>query len=388
MANISKVADRAKLKPRRDPYYTKLSKGCFVGFRKMTVTTSGTWVARCLDETTGKQEHKPLGDFSELPDHQRYDAAVKAAQVWFEHLGKGGSNDALTVAQACRRYITHLHDSKRTKAAYDVENRFNRLIFDRPKIANIELVKLTPAHIEAWRKETKDMICERGPGKGKPRSESAINRDMTPFRAALTMAYKDGLVTSDFAWRGKLAPIRNADKRRDVYLDREQRKKLIECAAPDMADFLRALCMIPLRPGALAALTVGNFDKRLGVLTIGKDKAGGDRKIHLPDATAAFFARHCKDKLPGAYIFTNSTGEVWKNQTWGYQFRLAAALAGTPAKTTTYSIRHSTITDLIHAGVDSMTVAQLAGTSVVMIEKHYGHLTRDHARSALAALAL
>ena len=59
-----------------------------------------------------------------------------------------------------------------------------------------------------------------------------------------------------------------------------------------------------------------------------------------------------------------------------------------PPKATAYSIRHSTITDLIHAGVDSMTVAQLAGTSVAMIEKHYGHLTRDHARAALAALAL
>ena len=123
---------------------------------------------------------------------------------------------------------------------------------------------------------------------------------MNAFRAALNYMYADGLTTSDFAWRGKLAPIKNADKRRDVYLDREQRRKLIECAAPDMADFLRALCMLPLRPGALAALTVGNFDKRLGVLTIGKDKAGGDRKISLPDSTAAFFTSHCKDKLPGA----------------------------------------------------------------------------------------
>jgi integrase len=146
--------------------------------------------------------------------------------------------------------------------------------------------------------------------------------------------------------------------------------------------------MLPLRPGALAALTVGNFDKRLGVLTIGKDKAGGDRKISLPDGTAAFFASHCKDKLPGAFILTNSVGSPWDKDVWGYQFDKAAKVAELPPKATTYSIRHSTITDLIHAGVDSLTVAQLAGTSVAMIEKHYGHLTRDHARSALAALAL
>ena len=81
-------------------------------------------------------------------------------------------------------------------------------------------------------------------------------------------------------------------------------------------------------------------------------------------------------------------GRPWGRDTWGYQFDKAAKLAELPPKATAYSIRHSTITDLIHAGVDSMTVAQLAGTSVAMIEKHYGHLTRDHARAALAALAL
>ena len=80
--------------------------------------------------------------------------------------------------------------------------------------------------------------------------------------------------------------------------------------------------------------------------------------------------------------------QAWAKDTWGYQFGQAAEDAEMPPKATTYSIRHSTITDLIHAGVDSLTVAQLSGTSVSMIEKHYGHLTRDHARTALAALTL
>ena len=47
---------------------------------------------------------------------------------------------------------------------------------------------------------------------------------------------------------------------------------------------------MPLRPGAMAALVAGSFDKRLCTLTIGKDKHGQDRKITLPPATAAFFA--------------------------------------------------------------------------------------------------
>lgn len=35
-----------------------------------------------------------------------------------------------------------------------------------------------------------------------------------------------------------------------------------------------------------------------------------------------------------------------------------------------------------------MPVARMAGTSLAMIDKHYGHLLHDHAAKALAGLAL
>jgi site-specific recombinase XerD len=59
-----------------------------------------------------------------------------------------------------------------------------------------------------------------------------------------------------------------------------------------------------------------------------------------------------------------------------------------PRAIVAYTLRHSVITDLVTGGLDLFTVAKLAGTSVVMIEKHYGHLQREHARSALEKLAL
>ena len=55
---------------------------------------------------------------------------------------------------------------------------------------------------------------------------------------------------------------------------------------------------------------------------------------------------------------------------------------------TTYTIRHSVITDLIHGGLDTLTMAHLSGTSILMIEKHYGHLTQEHAKEALSRLAI
>jgi site-specific recombinase XerD len=61
---------------------------------------------------------------------------------------------------------------------------------------------------------------------------------------------------------------------------------------------------------------------------------------------------------------------------------------GLPPDTTAYSLRHSVISDLVHGGLDLLNVAQISGTSVVMIERHYGHLRGDIAASALARLTL
>lgn len=387
MASINKVTDRENLKPRRDPYWAKISKGCYLGFRKMTDTSDGTWIARCLDEVTSKQTYKPLGDFSNLLPNQRYDMAQAAATEWFLHLGKGGSAEVLKVRDACHRYVANLRDEKSTKAADDAQARFNRYVLN-DKLASIELSKLNPAHLAKWRTGLRDKVTISGANRGNRRSDSSLNRDMTCLRAALNLAYAEGLVTSDFAWRSKLLPIKNADKRRDVYLDAAQRRKMISHAADDVADLLRGLCLVPLRPGALAALTTASYDKRLKTLTIGKDKAGKDRKITLPDATAAFFEAHCKNKLPGAPLLARSNGKAWDKDAWKYPVKDAVTAAELPAEVTCYSIRHSVITDLVHLGLDTLTVAQLSGTSVLMIERHYGHLTQKHAREALARLAI
>lgn len=401
MPTISKATDRkdAKLFPaRRDPYWTKVRKGCFLGFRKLKQTEEGhgTWSARSLDETTGKQVYKALGDFSDLPAHQRYDAAMKEAQDWFTHLGKGGSAAALTVRDACEKYVGHLREAKGDSAANDAQSRFNAHVLTQAKLSGTELAKLTPAHLEAWRKTLRSKPTASGARRGEKRSDSSLNRDMTCLRAALNLAYRDGLVTSDFAWRSKLLPIKGADRRRDIYLDVAQRRKLVSHLPNDVADLLRGMSLVPLRPGALAALTVASYDKRLKMLTIGKDKAGKDRKIPLPDITAAFFAEHCKDKLPSAPLLSRTNGKAWDKDAWKHPIKEAVEAANKdaepaqklPENATCYTIRHSVITDLIHGGLDALTVAQLSGTSLLMIERHYGHLTQEHARAALSRLSL
>lgn len=392
--DIQQVNVRNDLATRREPYWWKVQRGCYVGFRRVSKATDGTWLARFLTEAEegkpAKQEYKALGDFAQLPAKERYGAALKDARAWFEHLGKGGSPDAVTVRQACENYIEHLKNTKRSgsTASKDAEARFKAYVYTHPKLMRVELSKLTSDHIGAWRKALLAKPTDSGPRRGQQRSDSSLNRDMTCFRAALNLAYKDGQITSDSAWRGKLRPVKDADNRREDYLDIKQRKALIGHAAPDLAKFLRGLSLVPLRPGALAALTVADFNKQLNTLKIGKDKSGKDRKLTLPAETAKFFAELCKDRIGMLPIFARANGSAWDKDSWKYPVREAVKAAELPVSVTAYVIRHSVITDLMNSGLDPLTVGKLSGTSLAMIQRHYGHLTQKQATKALARLTV
>jgi len=135
-------------------------------------------------------------------------------------------------------------------------------------------------------------------------------------------------------------------------------------------------------------LNTSDFDKRTRTLTIGKDKNGNPRQITVPTVLAEFLSEHVKGKLPAAPIFMRPNGEAWNKDAWKYPIKEAVNAAGLPGAVSAYTLRHCVTTDLIRAGLPILTVAQLSGTSVAMIEKHYGHLVRDDAEEALAGLAL
>lgn len=388
---IDTVDARSKLKARPAPYWAKLSTGAHVGFRKMSASSDGTWLAQSYDAESRKQTRRSLGSFEALPAHQRYDAAKKAAEAWFAHLDKGGSTAATTVKAACAAYVKHARADGKAEKAKDLEGRFARWVNDA-SIGAIELHKLNRKHVTTWRQNLMAAPVVVNPHseekRTRERAASSVNRDMTALRAALNFAHDAGNVGSDAAWRVALRPIENASRPRETYLDRAQRSTLLSKAEADIGSFLTGLSLLPLRPGALASLKVSHFDKRLGVLTVGKDKQGRDRRIKLPTETAKFLESAAKDKLPGAPLLSRADGAVWNRHSWKKPVKAAVVAAKLPANITAYAMRHSVITDLVVGGLDLLTVAQVSGTSVAMIEKHYGHLQADRAAAALATLAL
>jgi site-specific recombinase XerD len=108
--------------------------------------------------------------------------------------------------------------------------------------------------------------------------------------------------------------------------------------------------------------------------------------MKLPKDTADFLIAQAENKLPAAPLLARANGKGWDKDAWKWPVKSAAKAAGLPAGTTAYTLRHSTISDLVHDGLDLLTVAQSSGTSVRMIEQHYGHLRDDVAADALAKL--
>ncbi|MCK0097827.1 tyrosine-type recombinase/integrase [Qipengyuania sp. S6317L1] len=389
MPDLSRITEREKLKSRAgdEPHWQRLRQGCYVGFRPSKKGKRGTWFARVYNADTKRNSRKSLGDYGKLEGHDVFNQAKADTELWADTVECGGERtpDMVTVKDACEAYAKERHCPIQ-------EGILRRHVYS-DAIAKVRLDKLRRHHLRSWRKRLEQAPAlvsrnKKGVKRWKERAKSTVNRDMVPLRAALGQVLKPGAPNTDAAWQEALRPFKGADRRRELYLDKEERKRLIDAMRDDARPFVQGLCMLPLRPGALAALTVRDFDKRTRTLTIGKDKNGNPRQITVPPVIADFFAEQVKSKLPAAPIFARVGGEPWNKDAWKYPIKEAVNAARLPSAVAAYTLRHCVLTDLIRAGLPILTVAQLSGTSVAMIEKHYGHLVRDDAEEALASIAI
>ncbi|MEN5394252.1 integrase family protein [Stenotrophomonas sp. TWI377] len=293
-----------------------------------------------------------------------------------------------TVADACRDYVTTLKKDGRDTAAADADRRFERCLY-ADKLGKVRLTDLHQDHIEAWRDRVERgdlpaLPVKRGrPPVAKPLAKSSVNRMRTVLVAALNHAVARRKASPDVAFEwNSVKPLKDASQRRGLYLERGQRRSLLDAAVGPVRDLIECVALTGCRPGDPAICLRLDYDGRTASVRFrSKDH---DRKIPLSPAAGAMFDRLAKGKLPKAHLFTQDGGKAWTADAWSDPVREAAARAGLPSGVTLYTLRHCWITDAIVGGMDLLTVAKLAGTSLAMIEKHYGHLVQGAARDKLA----
>src|SRR5262249_28686275 len=101
------------------------------------------------------------------------------------------------------------------------------------------------------------------------------------------------------------------------------------------------------------------------------------------------------DRLPASdnpILFPNMRGGRIDFRIFGRKHRRPAQLrAGIDPVRGLYDLRHTYATFALRAGVPVFAVSRFMGTSIAMIDRHYGHLandSREHAVALMDALAL
>jgi integrase len=218
-------------------------------------------------------------------------------------------------------------------------------------------------------------------------SKASANRTLTALKAALNLAVRNRKVTAGVAqeW-AEVTPMKGASRRRDLFLDVSQRRSLLASATGGLKDLVEAAMSTGCRAGELTSARRSAFDARTKSLTV-TGKTGG-RTIPLAPSAVDLFTRLSRDKLPNAFLLTRDDGKPWAHSDWDHLVKAAAANANLPAEVCLYTLRHSFITQALLDGMSTLEVAKIVGTSLAMIEKHYGHLVHATAHDRLAKVQI
>ncbi len=380
MSNLTTKVGRAKLAPRREPYWVQLRKGAYVGFR----AGPGTWIVRCRDRTD-KQQYHSLGAAGE------YVAAKAAAEKWLDLMTAGHHRTHLrgTVRDSLCAYVRHLRSIGRRATAWDAGQRFRLTVSRNSDFGRMRLEDVTREDTEAWRDRLR-----------KGRQPRSVNRQVRAVVAALNFAVAQrGHVGNREAWE-LVHLVDDGEENVAVFLTPAQRDRLIAAAPPALAALLTGYGHTGARPSELAEATVADFDAKGGTVTLKHRKGRGGklkaRAVMLSDEGTAFFRTQARGKLPKAPLLPRDDGGHWRALDWSLPIREAAAQANKsakkpsqriPAGVSAYSFRHTRISELLQVyKVDPLTVAAQCGTSLVMIEKYYFKFIAGSMREKLNAM--
>lgn len=372
---IDSQTKRDRLPVRREPYWHKLQTGGFVGYRR--IEGGGTWVARWRDEN-GKQHYRALSVPPTDPK-KIFEVACNEVQAWFKET-QAGIFIRSTVSDAANGYLRALKLRKGNKAEADARGRIDRCI--KPTLGDRPLDRLTTTEIRDW---LHGLVPDGLDGEEVRRAKDSANRNLTTLKALLNDAWRNGGVLSNAAW-SKVKAFENVGEARKVFLNAEQRKRLLDHCGGAFHDLVEAGLLTGARYGELRELLVSDYDKSRRVLNIRKGKTG-PRSVPLNDAAANLFDRLRKGKLPSGYLLPRDDGLPWQHSDQDELMREAVKQARLPHGTVFYVLRHTFIANALTGGVDIHAVAKLCGTSVRMIELHYGKLLHNDAREKLNRIA-
>lgn len=400
---IDSRSARARLPVRREPYWTVISAGCALGYRRGAA--GGTWVARLRDET-GKQHYEALGAADDARDADNLTAfsfaqAQALARAFFERRAREIAGDMaptigpFTVCDAMHRYAA----SYERRGGNDLDKIIGvSRTYITGELGHFPVAKLTKGRIEQWHLAIANLPARvrTRPGRpqrfrplvttqeGRRQRQATANRVLTILKAALNHAYQDGLVAHDDAWR-RVKAFRGVDTARVQYLTDDQCRRLVNACTPGFRSLVIAALMTGCRYSELVSLAVGDFNGDVGSLCIRFSKSGKFRHVALSDEGVSFFQQQTVGRNSSEIMFKKSNGRPWKRVEQQRPFLAACEIASIDA-IRFHGLRHTYASRLVMNGAPLAVVAkQLGHSDTRMVEKHYGHLAPNYITDTVRA---
>jgi integrase len=402
---------RSKLKARGKPHFRALEPGLHLGYRKPVggrgKALSGQWVAR---HYLGAQAYKvevigTADDFSDADGISilSYGQAQQEARKRMQRRAKdaAGVTGPLTVLAACEAYVAHLDAVRGEKAAADARNRIETHI-RHSSLASIEIDTLRPEMLRAWHvalSKSPPRLRTGTDANGERRSQNlralsdeeslrrrrvSANRIFSALRASLNLAFREGKVASDQAWR-RVRPFQSVDVARIRWLTVDEVRRLVNACDPDFRKLVQAALQTGARYGELCRLEVQDFDARAGTVSVRQSKSGKPRHIFLTDEGRALFQQWCAGRAGAELLFTKD-GKPWTPSLQNRPMAEAVKRARITPPATFHTLRHTWCSLSAMAGVPLFVVAENLGhRDTRMVERHYGHLAPSFVAAAIRA---
>lgn len=381
----------------------------------------------------------PDGGWLQRTTKKRYsDEALQVAErlhdeARFRHR-MGLMPKSTTFAHASRLYEKELREEvelglrspQRLDDCLPVIQRYLRPYFGRRKIDEISNKDI--AEYQKWRAaywvsgpgaksdvieyKRKGQTIIRPRPKGKPPSHSTVNAENVVLRAIFETAVKHDILRPDHVPAITMDKRRKPDKNRRPAFTKEEYDSLVQflfnwAREPNidngerrklLANYVVFLVHTGVRPGTetdnllwkhVRETKTKSGERRFVLSVYGKTKARypvvsgpGYTALNQIKVDAARAKREIK---PDDAVFSLPDGTPVKNDSFRQLFRKALQKAELlydeyGNQRSLYSLRHTYATfQLLHNGVNIYTLVEQMGTSVKMIEEHYGHLKPEMA---------
>jgi integrase len=397
-ASLATRSARLRLAVASKPYWRVIEQGLHLGYRRRA--TGGSWIARRrTDEGIYRETKLALAD--DLQDANGdsildFSQAQQVARKWCIQeqrlaAGMGPAPDGpYTVAGAMADY---LQDYRRRggKSVEGIESVVNRNIL--PALGRLPVTKLTPQRLRDWHRSLAERARYwRSPPGAKAnlapfdpkdaedvrRRRASANRCLTYLKAALNLAWRNGLVPSDDAWR-RVKPFRAVEAPLVRYLSADEIARLRNATAGGFRDLVHLALLTGCRYGELTRFRVADYNADVGTLSVRIAKGGKVRHVTLTEEASAFVDRLTAGRSPEEPLLLRDDGRAWKRAEQVRPMREACAQTGIVPAVGFHVLRHTHGSLLAMRAVPMAVIArQLGHADTRMTEKHYAHLAPNY----------